>query len=74
MMKVCFDNRRSCAALSNEGFCTILTDTDFGERKCPFYKTKNRCKKESENCKSRLQNLGLDDHYKKKYAKYKSRM
>lgn len=31
-------DRNNCFAYSN-GECVILTDNDFGERECPFYKT-----------------------------------
>jgi len=35
----CRQYRRACLSYSG-GKCTILHDTDFGEKKCPFYKTK----------------------------------
>lgn len=35
----CKQHRRACLAYSG-GKCSILHDTDFGEKKCPFYKTK----------------------------------
>lgn len=35
----CKQHRRACLAYSG-GKCKILTGTDFGEKKCPFYKTK----------------------------------
>ena len=33
-------SRTDCFACDNER-CTILTNNDFGERECPFYKTEN---------------------------------
>ena len=35
----CKQHRRAYLAYSG-GRCTILTGTDFGEKRCPFYKTK----------------------------------
>jgi len=35
----CRQNRISCKSYS-KGRCRILHDTEFGEKPCPFYKTK----------------------------------
>ena len=32
----------------DKGKCELLTDNDFGERECPFYKTKAQVAKEKE--------------------------
>lgn len=34
---LCRQHRTSCTSIRN-GFCLILTNTDFGKKKCPFYK------------------------------------
>ncbi len=36
--------KESCFA-NVKGVCSILTDTNFGKRKCPFYKPKKEEKK-----------------------------
>ena len=36
-----------CFANEN-GKCELLTDNDFGERECPFFKTKARAAREKE--------------------------
>lgn len=35
----CEQRKEMCKSYS-DGFCTILTDTDFGERQCPFFRDK----------------------------------
>lgn len=37
----CKDSRKDCFAITQEGNCKALSDTDFGNRQCPFYKPKN---------------------------------
>ena len=34
----CFANSRVCGSRQPEAWCLALTDTDFGDRECPFYK------------------------------------
>lgn len=37
---ICQDyNHVDCFARLPRGMCRILADTDFGDRKCPFYKS-----------------------------------
>ncbi len=38
-LPVCKDGRRACLAYRG-GKCAALMDTEFGKKKCPFYKTK----------------------------------
>lgn len=50
----CEENR--CFAFI-DWHCTILTDSDFNGRKCPFYKTNAQVKEEQALCKERLENI-----------------
>lgn len=45
-----------CAACV-EGHCNALTNNNFGERKCPFFKTKEQAAKEKDYCKKRLADI-----------------
>ena len=36
----CEQCKTACKSYS-EGYCTILTDTNFGKRECPFYRQKS---------------------------------
>ena len=48
---------KDCFACT-DGKCCILTDNDFGERECPFYKTWDRVKREQRAGLERLVALG----------------
>lgn len=48
----CKNDEVHCFAHNGKG-CTALTDTDFGDRPCPFYKTKEQRAKELEESKRR---------------------
>jgi len=42
----CEQQKQACASYA-DGFCTILTDTNFGRRECPFFRQrKGAVKKE----------------------------
>lgn len=45
-----------CAAWEG-GYCTALTDNNFGVRKCPFFKTREQVAKEKEYCEKRLDEI-----------------
>lgn len=40
-------NREDCFACEG-GQCVVLTNTNFGDRECPFFKTKEQAEKEKE--------------------------
>lgn len=46
-----------CAAYE-KGRSIALIDNDFGERKCPFFKTKEQAAKEKQQCEKRLAEIG----------------
>lgn len=37
-----------------DGYCLILTNNKFGERECPFFKTREQVEKEREYCRKRM--------------------
>lgn len=41
----------------DEGHCVILIDNNFGERKCPFFKTRKQVAEEEAYCEKRLANI-----------------
>ena len=43
---ICEHGHYDCFARSNRGVCHALSDTHFGYRDCPFYKTKEQIDKE----------------------------
>ena len=51
----------TCGALdcdaNEEGRCIALRKNDFGNRKCPFYKTKEEAEKDRAKCEERLANI-----------------
>lgn len=51
------DDCFACSA----GRCTILSKTDFGERGCPFYKTRSQTAEERRASRQRLMDLGLEN-------------
>ncbi len=38
IIKKCPEGRIDCFAINANGECICLTDTDFGNRECPFFK------------------------------------
>lgn len=54
----CGKKQDGCFACS-DGRCTILTKTDFGERECPFFKTRAQVAEERNLRRQRLTDLGL---------------
>lgn len=51
----CFAAARS-TGWSKYRYCTILTDSNFGERKCPFYKSKEQREREEKENEKRWRN------------------
>lgn len=43
------------------GYCTALSDTDFGEKQCPFYKTSGQYYGELNELKNYKKNKRLQD-------------
>ena len=43
------------------GYCTLLEDVDFGERDCPFYKSKAQFQKDFDASIERLKAIGRMD-------------
>ena len=43
---ICEHGHYDCFARGKNGYCRALSDTDFGYRDCPFYKTKEQVEKE----------------------------
>ena len=54
-------NCPTCGAVdcdtNEEGHCIALTTTDFRNKKCPFYKTKEQAKNDRAKCEERLTNI-----------------
>lgn len=40
-----------------EGKCVVLINNDFGERKCPFFKTNQQVEEEKAYCEERLEKI-----------------
>lgn len=59
------DNLPACRELScfanREGYCDALTDTDFGMRRCPFYKTMEDAISDQLDALQRLVEMGRFD-------------
>ena len=51
---------RNCFACTN-GRCCILTDNDFGDRECPFFKNWDQCKVEQKTGLEHLIQTGRTD-------------
>lgn len=51
-----------------EGRCSVLSNTNFEGRDCPFFKTREQCQEENALRKERLRDLGLT-HYFDKYGR-----
>lgn len=49
----CIHQHSDCFA-NVEGFCKVLTDTSFGLRDCPFYKSREQCDTELQQIRERL--------------------
>ena len=47
-----------CAA-NEKDHCLALTQNNFGDRKCPFYKTKEQNEKELKYCQKRMAELEI---------------
>lgn len=56
--------RAGCFAHTKEDTCRVLTDTRFGERECPFYKTGAQLAEERAASKARLRRLKAGGMYK----------
>lgn len=63
---LCDQKRTDCFACMS-GRCKLLTDTNFGARICPFYKTTEQCRTERKIALARLNDLGLT-HLLDKYS------
>lgn len=50
---VCACAKGDCFAYKDGG-CSALTDSDFGKRKCPFFKTKEQVETEREAAEKRM--------------------
>ena len=50
----CTENK--CFAYKS-GYCTSLQCSNFGDRKCPFYKTEDQLIKEKKRCEKRLDRI-----------------
>ena len=46
-------DKDECAAC-NHGYCIALHDNDFGNRDCPFFKTREQNEAEQEYCTKRM--------------------
>lgn len=56
----CFQESRDCFAVKR-GKCTILSRTYFGDRVCPFYKTRRQMDADEEKLKERMEEHDNDD-------------
>ena len=54
----CKQEKAACFAYS-DGFCVALKNTDFKERKCPFFKVQTQAQEEDILRRQRLLSLGL---------------
>jgi hypothetical protein len=52
----CYQRRKDCFAYAL-GDCRILIDTDFGWKKCPFYKTREQAEEDVLKRKERLRTI-----------------
>lgn len=46
---LCKEQRKDCFGYGVCGRCTVLTDTDFGKKPCPFYKSRRQYDTDSES-------------------------
>lgn len=51
--KIAYCDRDDCAAYF-DGICNALRNNDFGDRECPFFKTKEQNEKERKECAIRM--------------------
>lgn len=59
-MNIVLCNASACFA-HKDGHCIALNDNDFGDKKCPFFKTKAQVEKERKKSEERLRKLWLND-------------
>lgn len=50
---ICIHGHYDCFARSRNGVCNALSDTDFGYRDCPFYKTDKQIEEEERRNRER---------------------
>jgi len=50
---ICIHGHYECFARSRNGVCNALSDTDFGNRDCPFYKTDKQIEEEDRRNRDR---------------------
>ena len=41
----------------DDGYCMTLTGNDFGDKECPFFKTREQVAEEREYCRKRMAEL-----------------
>lgn len=63
----CVKQHTDCFAHS-EGRCGVLSNTDFKDKDCPFYKTKAQTEEENRKRRERLDAYGLT-HLVEKYGR-----
>lgn len=59
--EICIHGKPDCFAWGTYGICTALRDTDFGDRMCPFYKTREQMEEEQEAAIQRFDKIGRPD-------------
>lgn len=59
----------ACSIADDGTYCDALSDTDFGGKKCPFFKTAEQNKREMMSCRKRLIDIGRSELLR--YAEYK---
>ncbi len=57
---ICSVKTNDCAA-SHNGFCAALSDTDFGGKKCPFYRSGKDQAAVNKKCLEQLRERGRVD-------------
>ena len=58
MYPVC--DKKECFACE-EWNCLILTKNDFGNKECPFFKTKEQVEEEREYCRKRMNEIRINN-------------
>lgn len=48
---------------NNDGYCVVLANNEFGNRECPFFKTKEQVKEEKAYCEQRLAQIRKGENY-----------
>ena len=59
----------TCAMRNSSGNCTALTESDFGGKPCPFYKTEGQDAADYESAYNRLLETGREDLIRKYHVK-----